>query len=80
VENFKISMAAARTNIDMNQQEMADALGVDRVTYLKYEKGDSVMRMDLAYKFSELVKIPMEHINFLLSKKATKSGGKTKAN
>ena len=71
MENFKISLAAARTNVDMNQQEMADALGVDRVTYLKYEKGDSVMRMDLAYKFSELVKIPMEHINFLLSKKAT---------
>ena len=64
MENFKISLAAARTNVDMNQQEMADALGVDRVTYLKYEKGDSVMRMDLAYKFSELVKIPMEHINF----------------
>ena len=71
METFKISMAAARVNVDMNQQEMADALGIDRVTYLKYEKGDSVMRMDLAYKFSELVKIPMEHINFLLPKKAT---------
>lgn len=71
MENFRISMVAARANADMSQQEMADALGIDRTTYLKYEKGDSVMRMDLAYKFSELVKIPMEHINFLLPKKAT---------
>lgn len=68
---FKISMPAARVNADMSQQEMADALGIDRTTYLKYEKGDSVMRMDLAYKFSELVHIPMEHINFLLPKRAT---------
>mgnify|MGYP002627563254 CR=1 FL=1 len=71
MEKFKIRMAAARMNADMNQQEMADALGIDRVTYLKYEKGDSIMRMDLAYKFSELVNIPMEHIDFLWPKNAT---------
>lgn len=71
MEKFKIRMAAARMNADMNQQEMADALGIDRVTYLKYEKGDSIMRMDLAYKFSELVNIPMEYIDFLWPKNAT---------
>ena len=71
MENFKISIAAARVNSGMNQQEIAEALGVDRTTFIKYEKGESVMRMDLAYKFSKLAKVPMEHINFLLPDNAT---------
>lgn len=71
MENFKISIAAARVNSGMNQQEIAEALGVDRTTFIKYEKGESVMRMDLAYKFSKLAKVPMEHINFLLPESAT---------
>lgn len=71
MENFKISIAAARVNSGMNQQEIAEALGVDRTTFIKYEKGESVMRMDLAYKFSKLAKVPMEHINFLLPENAT---------
>ncbi len=71
MEKFKISIAAARVNSGMNQQEIAEALGVDRTTFIKYEKGESVMRMDLAYKFSKLAKVPMEHINFLLPESAT---------
>lgn len=71
MEKFKISIAAARVNSGMNQQEIAEALGVDRTTFIKYEKGESVMRMDLAYKFSKLAKVPMEHINFLLPENAT---------
>lgn len=71
MEKFKISIAAARVNSGMNQQEIAEALGVDRTTFIKYEKGESVMRMDLAYKFSKLAKVPMENINFLLPESAT---------
>lgn len=71
MEKFKISIAAARVNSGMNQQEIAEALGVDRTTFIKYEKGESVMRMDLAYKFSKLAKVPMEHINFLLPESVT---------
>ena len=65
---FKISMAAARVNAKLNQQEMAERLGVDRVTYLKYEKGESYMRMDTAWRFAEIANIPFQYIDFCLPK------------
>ena len=68
---FKISMAAARVNANLNQQEMADKLGVDRTSYLRYEKGESFMRMDMAWRFSEIVNIPFQYIDFCLPKSTT---------
>lgn len=68
---FKISMAAARVNANLNQQEMADKLGVDRTSYLRYEKGESFMRMDVAWRFAEIVNIPFQYIDFCLPKSTT---------
>ena len=65
---FKISMAAARVNAGLNQQEMADRLGIDRSSYIRYEKGESFMRMDMAWVFSEYVGIPFAYIDFCLPK------------
>ena len=52
MSELKISMAAARVNARLNQQQIAERLGIDRTSYIKYEKGESIMRMDLAFKFS----------------------------
>ena len=68
MDDFKISMTAARVNAKLTQQETAEALGIDRTSYINYEKGEAIMRMDVAFKFSQLVHIPMEHIDFCLSK------------
>lgn len=65
---FKISMAAARVNAKLNQQEIADALGIDRTSYIRYEKGESYMRMDTAWRFAEIVNIPFAYIDFCLPK------------
>ena len=65
---FKISMAAARTNVNLNQQEMAEKLGINRTSYIRYEKGESYMRMDMAWRFAEIVNIPFAYIDFCLPK------------
>ena len=65
---FTISMAAARVNAKLNQQEMAEKLGVDRTSYIRYEKGESYMRIDTACRFAEIVNIPFQYINFCLPK------------
>jgi len=71
---FQIIILAARTNVKLTQQEMAEKLGIDRTSYIKYEKGEVSMRMDTATKFSEIVKIPMPYIDFSLSGNTAKSG------
>lgn len=71
---FQIIILAARTNVKLTQQEMAEKLGIDRTSYIKYEKGEVSMRMDTATKFSEIVKIPMPYIDFSLAGNTAKSG------
>ncbi len=71
MSELKISMAAARVNARLNQQQIAEQLGIDRTSYIKYEKGESIMRMDLAFKFSQIVNLPMANIDFCLSKITT---------
>lgn len=68
---FQISMAAARVNAELNQQEMADRLGIDRTSYIRYEKGESIIRMDTAFRFAEIVNIPFQYIRFYLPKNTT---------
>ena len=65
---FKISMAAARVNAKLKQNEMAEKLGIDRSSYIRYEKGETIMRLDTAWKFSEIVNIPFAYIDFCLPK------------
>lgn len=68
---FKISMAAARVNAKLKQNEMAEKLGIDRSSYIRYEKGETIMRLDTAWKFSEIVNIPFAYIDFCLPKSTT---------
>ena len=60
----KVTLKMARVKLGLTQDEMAKELGTSRVTYGKYEKYESPMRIDMAKKFSELVKIPIDHIIF----------------
>lgn len=61
----RISLKAARVNVEMTQEEMAQALGTNRVTYGQYESYDTPMRIDTAKKFSEITNIPMDSLIFL---------------
>lgn len=60
----KFSLSAARHNVGLSQSEMADLLGVSLPTYVSYEHGKTLMRVDTADKFSKIVKIPKQQIVF----------------
>lgn len=66
--NKKISLAAARINAGFTQKEMAKRLGISMPTYAGYERGKSIMRVDTAKKFSDVVKMPQQDIIFFDSK------------
>lgn len=60
----KFSLSAARHNVGLSQSEMADLLGISLPTYVSYEHGKTLMRVDTADKFSKIVKIPKHQIVF----------------
>lgn len=66
--NTKMSLAAARINAGLTQTEMAKKLGVSLPTYCGYERGKSIMRVDKAEMFSDIVKIPQGNIIFFKNK------------
>lgn len=60
----KFSLSAARHNVGLSQSEMAGLLGISLPTYVSYEHGKTLMRVDTADKFSKIVKIPKQQIVF----------------
>lgn len=65
--DIQISLAAARVNANMTQQQAADAVGVDRTTIVNYEKGRTIPDALTLCKLSSIYKIPIGNI-FLLAK------------
>lgn len=61
---FKITMAAARTNANLSQQEMAERLGMSRGSYIRLEQGKDIIKLDLAILFAQITGIPFQYINF----------------
>ena len=59
---FTVSLAAARTNAEMSQQQFADALGVDKGTVFNWENGKGAPNAVHLRRISELSKIPMDYI------------------
>ena len=60
--NFKITIAAARTNVGLTQKEFAEALNVDRTTVINWEKGKYIPNLNNLRTISEITKIPMDYI------------------
>lgn len=60
----RISMAAARVNANLSQQEAADKLGISRVTLQNYEAGKSVPNWDMVQRIGDLYKFPIDYIFF----------------
>lgn len=50
----QISMAAARVNANMTQEEMASVLHITRQTYAAYESGRSKMKAEHFLAFCEV--------------------------
>lgn len=64
---MKFTIRQARTYRGYTQGEMAQKLGVTKVTYINYEKGRTKMKVDRAAKFAQIVDLPRDKIIFLSS-------------
>ncbi len=67
----RISVAAARVNTDMTQEEMANALGITRQTYAAWESGKSKMTAEGFMLFCEVTGFSPNDI--ILPSESTKS-------
>lgn len=61
----KFSLKESRFLAGLTQVEMAEKLGVSESTYIKYEQYKQFMRMDIAFKFSQITKRSLDEIIFL---------------
>ena len=60
--DFQISLAAARVNAGLTQEEVAKALKVGKQTVVNWEKGISEPKMSQSRQLSELYKMPLDYI------------------
>lgn len=70
--NFKISLAAARTDVGLTQEELAKALGVCPSTITHWENGRSVPNITYVTPLEEVLGLPIYNIRFERKKKARK--------
>lgn len=59
---IKISLAAARVNAGMTQEEVAKKMQVSKSTIINWEKGKKILGVAQLYFLSNLYKIPIENI------------------
>lgn len=64
-EELKISLAAARVNVELTQDDVAKELGVSKATVIAWEKGRSYPNIAQADKLYSLYKRPVDSIIFL---------------
>lgn len=62
-DQFQISLAAARVNAEMTQDEVANALNVSRNTIIKWESGKVIPRTPQLMALSQVYHIPIEAIS-----------------
>ena len=59
---FKISLAAARVNAGLTQDDVARVLRVGKQTIVSWEKGKSEPKMSQSRQLSELYNMPLDYI------------------
>ncbi len=57
-----ISLAAARVNAKLTQEEVAKKLRINKQTIVSWEKGESEPKVSQAMALSELYNIPIDNI------------------
>lgn len=62
--NILISLAAARVNAEMTQEDVAEEMNVDRSTVRRWEKGIKIPNYDESKRLSEIYQIPLDNLFF----------------
>lgn len=70
MDDFKISMAAARVNANKTQAEVAEALHVGKQTIVSWESGKTSPTIDKAQEFCQFCQIPFDRVSFLRERNA----------
>ncbi|MGN8706142.1 helix-turn-helix transcriptional regulator [Bacillota bacterium HCP3S3_E9] len=61
-DKLKISLAAARVNADMTQQDVADRLHVSKKTVVNWEKGRTLPSFTTINELSRIYRMPVCYI------------------
>lgn len=64
MEKLQISLAAARVNAKMTQEEAAQSLHVSKQTIVNWESGKAEPKTSQARELSKLYNMPLEYIFF----------------
>lgn len=67
-EKIQISLAAARVNAGLTQDDVARELKISKQTIVAWEKGESEPKISQGRQLSHLYKMPLDCIIFLPSK------------
>ena len=62
---YKVTLRAARVNVDILQKEAADYLGVSNKTLGNWENGITSPPADKIPAICDLYGVPYDHLNFL---------------
>jgi DNA-binding XRE family transcriptional regulator len=65
MENVRISLAAARVNAKMTQDDVSKVLGVTKQTLVNWENGRSEPSISQGLKLSKIYNMPFDAIFFL---------------
>lgn len=62
METLQISLAAARVNAGLTQEEVAKKMGISKNTLVKWEKGGSEPSISQGRKLSAIYDMPLDNI------------------
>ncbi len=62
MKELRISLAAARVNAQLTQNDVAKALNVSKQTVNNWENGKTEPKMQQSRELSELYQIPLDYI------------------
>ncbi len=62
MDPLQISLAAARVNAGMTQEEAANALGINRTTLIKWENGQTIPGTIQVIALANVYKIPIDNL------------------
>jgi DNA-binding XRE family transcriptional regulator len=68
LETLQITLAAARVNAGMTQDDVAKEMRVGKQTVVNWEKGKTEPSVSQGRRLSELFKMPLDRIIFLPAK------------
>lgn len=66
MEDFKITLEAARVNKGLSQKQVAEALGVSAQTVCAWEKEPFKITIEKAYRLAELYGVNIANLIFVL--------------